>query len=510
MRISKRGRGLARRTPKAVRPRRMRSPVRERGASATCLGLLLGGLLGGTSPACSAVPPMDALPLQGAPAFSAPSGVQAPLRWWESFEDPTLMEHVERGLGSSFTLRAAYERVQAARAIVAREGAALRPTIDGTASGTLRERRGSDQLVVGNQQSSQVNLGLEASYEVDLWGRIRSSVEARALEASATAEDYQVAAVTLSAEVAIALYRLTESTAQLALIESQLATNRDVLRVIENRFAIGQSSGADVLRQRQLVESTNEQKILESAGLEVLEHQLAVLEGRPPQEGSDLETPQALPVLPDLPAIGLPAELLQRRPDIRAAYLRLQSADSAVAAAVRDRYPRIDLSASAITFAENPSGLFDAWLNSLAGQLVGPLVDGGLRRREVDRTVAVRRQRLAEYGDAVLVAFAEVEDALARERRQGERIASLERQLALATTTYRELRNQYLNGAADFIDVLVALRNQQGIERDLLEARLLRIESRIGLHRAIAGGFGEGREDSEGDGNGPASVQRRE
>lgn len=440
---------------------------------------------------CATHPAREPLPLTEAPAFSTTDGASIVPRWWRAFDDATLSEHVERGLASSFGLRAAFERIRAAAALAAREGAALWPQLDLSASGSASDGK--------NEPPDQFSVGLAASYEVDLWGRIRSTAEAQRLEATATAEDYQAAAVSLSAAIATVVYRLTESAAQLTLIDSQLETNRNVLRVIENRFAIGQSVSADVLRQRQLVEATREQRIVEATTMELLEHQLAVLQGRPPQGAADVGGPAGLPVLPALPAVGLPADLVRRRPDIRAAFARLESADASVAAAVRDQYPRIELGATLVTAGENPHDLFSDWVGSIGGQLLAPLLDGGRRRSEVERTVAVRRQRLAEYGDAVLVAYREVEDALAQERRQSERVGSLDRQLALASRTYTELRNRYLNGAGDFIDVLVALRDQQSLERSLLEARLLCIEFRIALHRAIAGGFAEPMDQSNGN-----------
>lgn len=431
---------------------------------------------------CVTPQPRQPRPLQSAPAFSVTDGLPRADRWWDEFGDPRLTASIERALAENFTLRAAFERLREAEAIAARAGAARSPVLDAFAAGSERDASGSDP-------ESELSLGLEASYEVDLWGRIRSDIEAQRLEAAATAEDVQAAAVSLSAEVARAVYRHTEASSQLALLESQLQTNRDVLAIIESRFAIGQSGSTDVLRQRQLVEATLEQQIVVRAAKASLEHQISVLLGAPPQQRLDLDRPAALPEVAGLPAIGLPTDLLRRRPDVRAAYLRLESADAAVATAVKDQYPNLNLGAAITTAAERPSALFSAWIANLSGQLLAPIVDGGRRRHEVERTVAVRRQRLAAYGETVLASFQEVEDALAAERYQVERIVSLDQQLALATTTYKELRNQYLNGAADFIDVLVALGDQQDLERSVLSARLERVEQRIALHRAIAGGF---------------------
>jgi NodT family efflux transporter outer membrane factor (OMF) lipoprotein len=449
-----------------------------------CIGF---GFLGGVG-GCAAPDAREPMPMQSAPAFSPSGEVEVAERWWTAFGDADLNERMESALSGNFTLAAAWERLSEARAVTRRERAALSPQVDGVASGAIRE--GSDV-----EEETELSLGLEASYEVDLWGRIRSLVEAEELRASATAADYRTAAITLSGQVALAWYQLAEARQQVELIASQLQTNQTVLEVLEKRFSVGQSGSADVLRQRQLVEATREQAVVARARVEVLEHLLAVLEGRPPQDARAPES--TLPAVPDLPATGLPSELLERRPDIRSAFLQLEASDADVAAAVKDQYPRIDLAGAISTTAENPSGLFENWLASLAGQILAPLIDGGRRRAEVERTVAVRRQRLAEYGQVVLDAFQEVEDALTQEAHQIQRIASLQEQLRLARSTYRQLRTQYLNGAADFLDVLAALREQQALERSLITAELDRVAFRIALYRALAGGFETPRERAD-------------
>lgn len=436
---------------------------------------------------CAAPEPLGDLPFESAPALSSSGMAALPDRWWTSFDDDDLDERIDRALAENFTLAAAWERIDEARAFARRAQADLRPRVNGTAFGEVRD--GSDVV-----ERTEVRLGLEASYEVDLWGRIESAVEAERLRAAATEADYRTAAITLSAEVALTWYRLVEARLQLALVHSQVETNAKVLDVLEKRFAVGQSGSADVLRQRQLVEATREQAIIVQARIDVLEHLLAVLEGRAPQGMASPPT-AGLPPVPPPPATGLPADLLQRRPDVRSALRLLEASDEDLAAAVADQYPRIDL-AGAITTSD-PSGLFSSWLAALAGQLVAPLYDGGERRAEVERNVAIRRRRLAEYGQIVLDAFREVEDSIALEAQQVRRIGSLDRQLTLARSTSQQLRSQYMNGAADYIDVLAALREEQRLERDVLAAQLEQLTFRIGLYRALAGGFETPRDASE-------------
>ena len=170
-------------------------------------------------------------------------------------------------------------------------------------------------------------------------------------------------------------------------------------------------------------------------------------------------------------------------------YLAFQAADRDLASAISAQYPRIDLTGSLLNLAERPESLFRDWYVSIAGQLIAPLIDGGQRRAEVDRTLAVAGQRFYEYGQTMLNAFGEVEDSLALERQQVERIERLEEQVRLAGQSSLQLREQFLIGDADFLDVFSAMQSQQRLQREVLSARLELVLIRIGLYLALAGGF---------------------
>lgn len=406
-----------------------------------------------------------------------------PDRWWTAFDDAALNIQIDRALDNNFSLAAAWQRLRAARALARREASDLWPDLDGfaEAAGTFR----SD-----GPEQADFALGVDAAYQVDLWGQIRSRVEAERLRASATLADYHSTALTLSAEVARTWFALIEAHAQLALLNEQIETNLTVLGLQQWRFAVGQIRLADVLRQRQLVEATREQVAVVQSEVAVLEHLLAVLQGRPPQTAR-YDTGAVLPTLPPLPDTGLPAELVNRRPDVRRDFLALQAADRDLASAISAQYPRINLTASVITAAESPENLFQEWIASVAGQVIGPLFDGGQRRAEVDRTAAVVRQRLTEYGQTVLIAYSEVEDALARERYQRDRIALLNAQLDLARRASMQLREQYVffGEETDFLDVLSSTTEEQRLQRATLSARLELILIRIQLYLALAGDF---------------------
>lgn len=407
--------------------------------------------------------------------------------WWTAFGDSELNSIVDRALRNNFNLETTWQRLRAAEAVVDRESASLFPDLEGQLQG--EEQRPES---AGNEQ---LRLGFTSEYEVDLWGRIRSQVEAERYRAKASHADYKTAALTLSAEVARTWFQLITARNQRDLLEDQVNANEKVLSLIKSRFGSGQGRSVDVLRQQQLLESTRQQYHSTSSRVQVLEHQLAVLLGRSPNAKINYETTE-LPQIPDLPETGLPTDLVQRRPDVQQAFFELQAADLDLAAAIRNQFPRLSLTASLSSTGNNAEDLFDDWIRSFAGNLFGPVFDAGQRSAEVDRREALKQQRIYAYGQSVLTAFREVEDALIQERKQEEQIKNLRTQVRLARETYEQLRVEYFNGVGNYLDVLTALTDEQQLRRDLLSAELGLMEFRIALYRALAGGFETDREAS--------------
>ncbi|HKJ90128.1 MAG TPA: efflux transporter outer membrane subunit [Oceanipulchritudo sp.] len=398
--------------------------------------------------------------------------------WWESFGSEELNRVVEDALRDNLDLRAAWQRLREAQAVADRASADLWPQLEATAGAEMRrpEFDGGDRL----------RLGLSADYELDLWGRIEARSEAERFRFEATRADYEAAGLSLSAEVARSWFQLTVIGQQLDLLQEQVSTNAKVLELLRNRFGSGQIRRVDVLRQEQLLEETRARLANEQARQQVVRHQLAVLLGRSAREPLP-DRGQYLPELPPLPATGLPAELLQRRPDVRSAYAGLMAADRDLAAAVVNRYPRLSLRASLETLEDDATVLFDEWVRNLAASLVAPLIDGGRRRAENIRREALLEEQLMAYGQTLLAATAEVEDALVQEQRQQERLRHIEAQARLAGEAYNQLREEYINGMSPYLDVLTSLTDEQRLKRELLEARLSLYEFRIALYRALAG-----------------------
>jgi NodT family efflux transporter outer membrane factor (OMF) lipoprotein len=421
-------------------------------------------------------------PLTLPESFSESGSQLTPDRWWTSFEDEQLNTIIDSAMQDNFDLLTAWERLRAARSVVDRESSALFPDLEATAgaSATRTDDPSSD--------SETLQLGLSSAYEIDFWGRIQSAVEAEQFRADATFADFQTVALTLSAEITRAWYRLADAQSQVALIDEQIETNQTVLQLLKNRLQTQQVQGVDIIRQEQLIEATREQKINAETRVETLQNQLAVLRGNSPQNSLS-PMPESLPDPAELPDTGVPLDLVERRPDVQFAFYSLMAADRDLASAISNQYPRLTLSASAATSASSAGDLFQTWALSFAGNLMAPIFYGGELRAEVDRNEAVKQQRLYEYGQTVLIAFREVEDALVRERKQKQAIVSIERQVELANQAFRQLRLRYLNGDANYLDVITSLDDIQQLRRDLLSARLLLVEYRISLYRSLAGSF---------------------
>jgi NodT family efflux transporter outer membrane factor (OMF) lipoprotein len=317
---------------------------------------------------------------------------------------------------------------------------------------------------------------------------VRSLRNAADLDAIATRHDLRTAAMTLSAQIAKSWYRLIEKREQLRLLDAQIKTNEEYLKVITKKFAQGQAGAADVLQQEQLVESTKGERTVVEASVRTIVHQLAVLVGASPVNFT-VETPKELAGLPPLPQTGIPANVVQQRPDVRSATARIYAANNRLAAAIADRFPRLDLTARAQTSASKVGDLFDDWLANLAGNIAGPIFDAGLRRAEVNSNKAVVAQRLHTYGETVLTALKEVEDALVLERKQAEYIKSVRRQLDLSEKAVDRTRDNYTKGAGDFTRYLTTRLSHERLQRTYLQAQRLRVEYRIDLYRAVGGGW---------------------
>ncbi len=422
-------------------------------------------------------------PVEPPKAFKGSGEAEVPDRWWKAFGDETLNRLEKRALAGNFDLKVARDRLREARAAVDRAAAADDLTLD-LSVGAAHEKQSSNEA----GGAERFDGALAAGYEVDLWKRIQAAIDRAKRQRDAARADLQAAAITLTANVASTWYELVQQRGQRALLQKQVKTNEQTLELIRDQFGQGKARLSDILRQERLLESTRETLAGVNAEIDVLEQQLMVLTGRSPTKPLDAEG-QALPKLPPRPATGLPSKLIRRRPDVRAAFYRVKAADRAVAEAIADRFPRLTLSATASVSDEKATDIFDDWVRSVAANLTQPVLDAGRRKAEVRRTRSVKQRRIDAYAQSVLGAFREVTSALSREKYLQEQIRLTRHQVELAGRTVKRLQQEFLTGNISYIDLLDALTREQRLRRDLLEARFRLIDNRIGLYRALAGGW---------------------
>lgn len=411
-------------------------------------------------------------------------------QWWKVFASPQLDALISKALKDNLSLHERWARLRQAGALRIQSGAALYPEAS-LAAGASASRQQSSNGQTTRQGLEAYSIGLLSNYEIDLWGRIRSEKEAAQLTEAAARGDLFTAAMTLSAAVAERWVRINSQHHQHQLLTEQLATNITLLELVGLRFENALASSLDVFQQRQVVEDTRSQLPLVERQTRLLEHELAFLLGAPPQSGPhpDME-PLHIPT--DIPQTGIPAQLLTARPDVRAAFLRLQAANRHIDAARANRLPPISLSARAMYEAGKLDLLFDNWLLNLAGNLAAPWVDGQSRVAEVMRTRAVAAENLATYRRTILTAIKEVEDALVTEEKLRQHIRGLEAQLSAAEHALSEAGTRYRNGLNDYLPVLTALVGAQNLERTLIQRKSDLLIARINLYRSLGGTGTEG------------------
>lgn len=411
-------------------------------------------------------------------------------RWCSDFDAPQLEGLVDRAFESNMNLRQGWARLKQASAAARQAGAARWPTV--TAEGSLR--RVEQPSIPVEIQNSQINASVGASYEVDLWGRMADRHKAAKLDRRAARADVEAMAMSLTTQIAENWFNLVHQRARVDLLESQYDVSERFLELTLVRLARGTTTALDVNQQRQQLQSLEGQLETARAQQETAKHQLAVLLGKPPQKDVTGDRRQ-LPEVPERPGTGVPADLLQRRPDIRAEMLRLKAADKRTAAAVKSQYPSLRLSANIFSQAGNLDQFFEEFFWDAMAAASQPLFDGGRRFAEIDNAESRAEAQLYAYGQAVLEALREVEDALALEDAQAGLVESLREQVETSRQALTLARERYQRGAADYLRVLTSLRSLQSVEQSLLNARRQRLSHRVQLCRALGGTWTEALED---------------
>jgi NodT family efflux transporter outer membrane factor (OMF) lipoprotein len=406
-------------------------------------------------------------------------------QWWQVFKDDDLNLLMEELFARNLELTQAHARLEQVEAVFKTIRSARRPNI--TAAGSMG--RSQQPGLSGDFTGDNQQLSLAAAFEVDLWGKLAARSQAAELDFVATQLETQTLYLGLSARLADLYFLATEQRAQLALTEQSIASFAETAERVESRYRLGLAPALDMYQTRQSLAGARAARYLYQARLAEAEHAIAVLLGRYPE--SDPEKSLArLPDAPTLFATGIPAELISQRPDLQAALKRVEAADARVAAAIADRFPSISLAGNFGTLRQDvTAGLLKGEFWSLLGNLALPLVDGGRRIAEVDRSEAKLKEAIASYQQKVLVAFQDVEDALANNYATAQRVTRLLETAQATEATLRLSTDRYLSGLADYLPVLTAQRADFEAQSRLLSARRQALADRISLARALGGSW---------------------
>jgi NodT family efflux transporter outer membrane factor (OMF) lipoprotein len=447
---------------------------------------------------CAAGPDYKRPEIQIAPAYKEagdwkPAQPQDDLdrgKWWGVFGDPQLDALLKQVEISNQNVLAAEAQFRHAQAVVAASRAAYFPTLDADASIT---RSRSPTGVIGGTTAGRTitnrSASLNAGWEADLWGKLRRAVESGEAGAQASAADLAAARLSAQAELASDYFQLRILDAQKQLLEDTAAAYQKSLDLTKNRYDAGVAAKVDLVQAQTQLKSTQAQAIDTGVQRAQLEHAIAILIGKAPAEFSIVPAPLAA-AMPRVP-IGLPSELLERRPDVAAAERRVAAANAQIGVAKAAYFPSLTLSGSYGSRSADASQWFTLpsrfW--SIGPALAQSIFDAGLRRAQTEQAIAAYDATVAEYRQAVLAGFQEVEDNLAALRILGEEADVQEEAVRAARESVLLTTNQYKAGIVSYVNVVTVQTAQLSNERTAVGILGRRLVAAVTLVKALGGGW---------------------
>jgi len=427
-----------------------------------------------------------------------PRDEQSRGNWWEAFNDAQLDALVTQVAITNQTIKAAEARVREARALTQAARAAFFPIVTANASATRSgDRGGAGGGSVGSTggQGARVgnsyNVSLDVNWEIDLWGRVRRTVEASEATAEASASDLESAKLSAQAQLAEDYLLLRAQDAQIRLLNDTVAAYERSLQLTRNQYAVGVVGRADVAQAETQLKSTQAQAIDATVQRAQFEHAIAILIGKPPAEFSIAAeaVPTEFPVIP----VELPSELLERRPDIAAAERRAAAANAQVGVAEAAFFPSLTLSATGGFQSSVLSQLFSLpsryW--SLGPAVAQIIFDAGLRRAQTAQAIATYDENVAKYRQTVLTGFQEVEDNLAALKILEREAAVQDEAVKAARESLAIVLNQYRGGTANYLAVVVIQAAALNNERTAISILGRRLTASVALIKALGGGWKE-------------------
>jgi len=416
---------------------------------------------------------------------ATPADAMARGQWWQLFGDPLLDQLADKVQVNNQNIAAAAAAYAQAQAAVREQRAALFPTLGLSASARRSGERGNGSSNATG--SNSVSLG--ASWEPDLWGRLRESVSSAQAQAQASEADLAAARLSMLGELATDYFSLREADAELAALTTTIDGYERSLAIASNRYEAGIAAQSDVLQAQTLLANTRQQRAALVRTRAALEHAIAVLVGLPP---ADFSLPAAdwKPVVPDLPP-GLPSELLQRRPDIAAAERVVSAANAQIGIARSAYYPSFTFDASLGRSTSRISDLFNASdaLWSIGLSMAQVVFDAGAIGARVDQAKALHQASVANYRQTVLGAFQAVEDQLSARVSLAEQLAQSRIASAAADKTEQQIANRYRAGQVAYTEVVVAQASALNARRSVLQLQVAQQVAAVALIQALGGGW---------------------
>jgi NodT family efflux transporter outer membrane factor (OMF) lipoprotein len=415
--------------------------------------------------------------------------------WWRKLEDPVLDSLVDRAVSGSLDLREALARVRESRALRGAAAADRYPTIDARASyerGGLSEATEFGKLFPSLGSIDTYSAGFDAAWEIDLWGRVRRTVEAADADLEASIEDARAAAVIVVAETASSYVDLRAFQQRLALARTNVALQEQTLALTQTRFDAGLVGEGDVAQAARNLETTRAFVPTLEYGLRATENRLSVLLGLAPGElAAELASVQPIPVPPTGVAVGVPADLVRRRADIRRAERELAAETARIGVREGDLYPRLSLLGRFGGEAEDAGDVFssEGIVFGFGPALRWNLFDGGRLRGRADAQAARAEQSLVRWERVVLAALEETENAMTGFVREQQRQHSLSESASHARVAVEVARSQYTEGLSDFQPVLDSQRSLALIEDELAQSDAAVTTRLVGLYKSLGGGW---------------------
>lgn len=419
---------------------------------------------------------------------------QADAEFWKSFNDPLLSRLVEQALASNHDLRIALANTDRANALLGGTKFDALPIV--TANADARDTRASADQLPGvdrdGRDGKSYSVGVQALWELDLFGRIRRGIEAQSAEFEASASDLAAAQVVIAGDVARTYVELRGLQERLRVARENAANQFETLRLVQVRFEAGRGTDFDTSRATAQLESTRARiPALESA-IAVDMHRIAVLLGQTPDALiAELQPERPLPELPSRIDAGTPGDLLRRRPDVAAAEQRLHAATARIGVATADLFPRFTLGGLLGSQAVDSSALFerDSETRLVTLGIDWSFLDRGHVRARIAASEAGASGELARYEQSVLRALEDAENALTRYAHARVEDEHLQRAATSSSRAAELARTRFDAGATDLFEVLDAERTRLQAQDALAVARTQSVTSAIAVYRALAGGW---------------------